>query len=346
MINPYQSRSPVGDSALLFGRWHELREAAAFIGAAQSVALVGPPRIGKSSLLLELMRPPAWAGLGLGDANLFVYVDCEALGEAEPGAIFGRLAGEIALALGARGLPPEPALEQAALRPARMALEAALRKLGQRGLRVVLALDGFERLAANGRLDVSFFNALRSVATRYQVVFLSASARPLIELTFSGSAEEILSSPFFNIFASIFLGCLEGPEARRLIREPAERAGSPFAPADVERLYALAGGHPFALQVACRHAFALGGHSAEAERRALSELHLHFEQIWEALTPAEREALRDIDSLAARAAGDATLRGLLRDLVQGCLLVAQGQGYGYPSRAWAEFVAARPADSP
>jgi hypothetical protein len=343
MINPYLSRGPVREPAMLFGREHELQEIVAFIRGIQSVSLVGPRKIGKTSLLLELMRPAAWQDLGLGSENLFIYLDCEVLGAGSHAEIFGQIANEIVAALEERELPAEPALEKAVTAPTRLALEAALRKLNQRGLRVVLVLDEFERLATNAELDVNFFNTLRSIAGRYQVAFLTASARPLIELTFSGRSQEILSSPFFNIFAPVFLGCLEEPQARRLMREPSGRTGTAFALETEDFLYELVGGHPFALQVACFHAFDTRGDQAETERRTLRELQAHFQYTWHNLTPDEHGALRELPSLPARAAGDTVLRGVLRDLVQKCLLVAAGQGYRYPSRAWAEFVAAQSA---
>src|SRR5262249_15422181 len=159
--------------------------------------------------------------------------------------------------------------------PTRLAFEAAIRKLNQRGLRVTLILDEFERLSTNPQLDLNFFNALRSIAGRYQFVFLTASARPLIELTYSGRSQEILSSPFFNISAPVFLGLPAKDDAYRLMREPMQRAGAAFEPAVEDFLYDLAGGHPLALQVACFHAFEARGDHGEIERRALRELEAH-----------------------------------------------------------------------
>ena len=81
MNNPYLSRGPVRDPEMLFGRTHELHEIAAFLRGTQSVSIIGPRKIGKTSLLLQLMRPAGWPGLGMGDDNLFVYLDCEVLGD-------------------------------------------------------------------------------------------------------------------------------------------------------------------------------------------------------------------------------------------------------------------------
>jgi serine/threonine-protein kinase len=332
---------------MLFGRMHELREIAAFVAASQSVSIVGPRKIGKTSLIYSLVRPSSWPDLRLDTNNLFVYLDCEVLGEGAHAEIFGQFAAEMIAALDERGLDPEPALEAATARPTRLTFEAAVRKLNQRGLRVTLILDEFERLSTNPQLDVNFFNALRSIAGRYQFVFLTASARPLIDLTYSGRSQEILSSPFFNIFAPVFLGLLAREDAYQLMREPMRKAASGFTPATEDFLYNLVGGHPLGLQVACFYAFELQDDYAEIERRTLREVEAHFAYTWRNLTPAEQDALRRVDDAAARASGDTTVRGLLRDLVQKCLLVADAgaegapQQYRYPSRAWAQFVAAQ-----
>ncbi len=187
------------------GRGHVLDEIAAFLRHDQSVSIVGPPGSGKTALLLHLMQPATRPSLGLDGNNLFVYFDCEALGTATHQTIFGRFVAGMAAALRAQGLPEEPGLRAVAENSTRLAFEATVRKLNQRGLRIVLILDAFERLSGNPHLDVSFYNVLRSIAGRYQVVFLTASVRPLIELTYSSHPEEIVSSPFFNIFAPCFL---------------------------------------------------------------------------------------------------------------------------------------------
>lgn len=345
MNNPYISRGPVRIPEMFFGREHELQEIAAFLAGNQSVSMIGPRKIGKTSLLFHLLRPEIWPTIGLDERNLFIYLDCEVLGEGGHAEIFGQFAAEMAAALDERGLPPEPALETALTRPTRLSFEAAVRKLNQRGLRVVLILDEFERLSTNSALDVNFFNALRSAAGRYQLAFITASARPLIELTYSGRSQEILSSPFFNIFAPLFLGLLSREESLALIREPAAHAGRPFPEESQAFIYELAGGHPLALQVACFHAWRAAGDHAAIEQQTLQELEAHFQYAWHNLTPAEQETLHHIARNPARAESGTTMRGVLRDLVQKCLLVADGESYRYSSRAWACFVAAQPLTS-
>lgn len=349
MSNPYVARGPLRNPAMFFGRQHELNEISAFLKSNQSVSLVGPRKIGKTSLLFHLMRPETQQKIGLGEQTLFAYLDCEVLGEGSHDEIFGQFAGELAAALDERQLPPEPALDEAVARPNRLAFERAVRRLNQRGLRVALLLDEFERLSTNPSLDVNFFNALRSAAGRYQLAYITASARPLIQLTYSGRSQEILSSPFFNIFAPLFLGLLAEGEARQLICQPSTAQGVSIPPAIEDFLYTYAGGHPLAMQVACFYAFDEVSKNPTAadphviEPRASQELAAHFEYYWHNLTPAEQSALRHISELAERAPSDTTLRAVLRDLAQKCLLVSEGGAYRYSSKAWAGFVAIQEA---
>ncbi|MEW5869964.1 MAG: protein kinase [Chloroflexota bacterium] len=343
MTNPYIYRGPVRSPDMFFGRELELREIIAFLNGNQSVSIVGPRKIGKTSLLFHLMRTENWPALGMQPENLLAYLDCEVLGEGGHEEIFATFAAEIAAALDERGLPPEPILESAIDQPTRLSFERAIRKLNQRNLRVVLVLDEFERLSTNPSLDVNFFNSLRSAAGRYRLAYITASAQPLIHLTYSGRSQEILSSPFFNIFAPMHLGLLPEAEARQIICQPAQRVESPF-PAEVEDfIFSLVGGYPLGLQVACFHAqeALLSDHApdlSEIERRTMQELHPHFEYYWHNLTLLEQDALRRVPEAAARAPSDTTLRAILRDLVQKCLLLAEGGAYYYSSRAWANFI--------
>ena len=341
MQNPYVSRGPVRRPEMFYNRDHDLEEISAFLRGNQSISIVGPRKIGKTSLLFHLLRPEVQAELGLGGEYLFVYLDCEVLGNCKVEEIFGQFAADMTAALEEQKLPAEPALEAAVARPTRLSFEAAVRQLNRRGLRVALILDEFERLSANPNLDLNFFNALRSAAGRYQLVYLTASARPLIQLTYSGQSQDVLSSPFFNIFAPVFLGLMPEADARCLIREPAGRAGVPFSPAMEDFIYDLSGGHPLALQIACFHALDHPGDRETVEREAMQELSAHFEYYWRNLSEAEQSTLRHLADAAQREALDTTLRGVLRDLEQKCLLVNVDGVYRYPTRAWELFMVAQ-----
>ena len=343
MNNPYVARGPLRNPEMFYGRADELSEIAAFLNGNQSVSIVGPRRIGKTSLLYHLMRPDTWHSLGMGRDNLFVYLDSAILAGNSQQEIFAQFSSEMRIALHTQGQMPEPALETAIATPTRIAFEAAVRKLNQRGLRVVMILDEFELLSTNSQVDVNFFNSLRSGAGRLQLAFLTASAQPLLELTYSTQSQEILSSPFFNIFAQIFLGLLAEGEARALIRTPMEGAGVVVDDQLEDFVYELVGGHPLGLQMACFHAFGMPDDFAEIQRRTLYELGDHLQYYWNHLSPTERDVLGHLSDAVQREGNDPTIRVTLRDLMRKCLLIRAQTSYDYPSRAWAEFVRGQPS---
>jgi hypothetical protein len=320
------------------GRAYELNEIGTFLHGNQSISIVGPRKIGKTLLMLHLMRAETMATLGIRGENLFVYIDCQVLSRGRQDEIFAHFCDQVAAALRTLDLEPEPALKDAISKPPRSTFELALRKLNQRGLKVVLMLDEFEQLTMNPHADVSFYNALRSAAGRLPLVFLTGSARPLIELTCFDSSKEILSSPFFNIFAQLFLGLLSQTEARNLIRAPMEAGGIVVGWRLEDFIYRLVGGHPLALQIACFHAWEGPEDLHNIELRTMQELEAHFQYDWEDLSPAERDVLRHPAEAGLQAAGNPALMVLLRDLTRKCLLVKTGASYTYPSKAWAEFV--------
>jgi hypothetical protein len=344
--NPYTARGPLQDARMFSGREYELNEIGAFLHGNQSISIVGPRKIGKTSLMLHLMRPETMATLGIGRENLFVYIDCQALSSGRQDEIFAHFCSQVAAALRTQGLQPEPALKAMVSKPGRSTFETALRKLNQCGLKVVLILDEFEQLAMNPHVDVSFYNALRSAAGRLRLVFLTASARPLIELTCFDSSKKILSSPFFNIFAQLYLGLLSQRDAGNLIRAPMEAGGIVVTSRLEDFIYQLVGGHPLALQIACFQTWEGPEDLHNIELRTLQELEAHFQYDWEDLSPAERDVLRHPPEAGSQEAGNPALKIVLRDLTRKCLLVHTGGSYRYPSKAWAEFISAQPFPHP
>jgi hypothetical protein len=123
--------------------------------------------------------------------------------------------------------------------------ERFLRRLIQPGWKPILLLDEFERMSHNPHLDPDFFSGLRALATRYPIAYVTASKHPLLELTYANAST--LSSPFFNIFASIRLGLFAEAESRDLLAGLSSRGQVTFAPATIEVILDLAGPHPWYL---------------------------------------------------------------------------------------------------
>jgi hypothetical protein len=83
-------------------------EIANYLRADQSVSVVGPRRIGKSSLLQHLRRDSTRAAVLMGPENLLVYQDCAVLAGGPETEVHAQLCMEISTALGLWP-GPEPA---------------------------------------------------------------------------------------------------------------------------------------------------------------------------------------------------------------------------------------------
>jgi hypothetical protein len=179
-----------------------------------SVALVGEPEIGKSSLLYHLCATqadwfPSAKAIYLDLATVVDEVDfC-----AEVLARLGRELGDL------------------------RALKRALREE-----QVVLLLDEVERLA-----DAAFsplHGLLRALAQGRTLTLVVASRSPLAQVLPDTSP----TSPLHNIFTEKRLGPFDSDEARAFLDHRLRRTGMTFAPEEVERLMMESGGHPARLQ--------------------------------------------------------------------------------------------------
>ena len=56
-LNPFFHRGPIRDPVMFHGRRTEVAQALALLGQGQSLSIVGPRRMGKTSLLLHITNP-------------------------------------------------------------------------------------------------------------------------------------------------------------------------------------------------------------------------------------------------------------------------------------------------
>ena len=287
--NPFYHRGPIHDARFFRDRSEEIAQARQLLSLGQSIAIVGPRRIGKSSLLLHLARLA-----GRDDRDCYVYFDCEAWAGAAPEALHALLVEALA---GAQGRSLAFSADSSHVLPYRE-FRSAVRAAITPGQRLIFLLDEFESLSANPHLDAGFFSGLRALATAGEVAFVTASARSLGWLTFAEPSA--LSSPFFNIFTQIRLKPFSDDAAAALVRDLAAEAGAPMADSTVELVLELAGSHPFFVQMAAYYAFAhldaaTGALSPAARREVRAEFvaqaEPHWRYAWLELAPAERKAL-------------------------------------------------------
>ena len=334
--NPFYHRGAIRRPEEFYGREAEISQILGLLRNGQSVSLIGPRRIGKSSLLLHLARPEVRVSHNLGQPDsLFVAIDCQEFGGSPPEEVYEALLSELLDRAADAGLELQAGERFGTYR----ALDRVLNQIYRQDISVVVLLDEFELLAANERLTPYFFARLRGLTTKYGLAYLTASQRPLFDIT---ADEEILSSPFFNIFVTLPLGLYSETEARGLLADRLEGTGVDFSGALCDHLIYLVGPHPFFLHIAGYHAFQAILQERPLERE-YNLAHLdapieveadsHLGYLWQNLSPEEQYALtiRDgpIDSL--------------RLLEQQCLLEPVRQGapdeeYRYTSELLRRFV--------
>jgi hypothetical protein len=343
--NPFFHRGPIHQREYFFNRQREVGQALGLLRNLQNVALVGPRRIGKTSLLFHMADPAIHADHGLSpDEYVFAYLDGEELTELDAGQIRRAMVEELVAALGAdrygdaaqatTGVLPDGPLTYRAFRQ-------AVRQLTKRGPKLILCFDEFECLGANRHLGPSFFTSLRGLASQFNVAYVTASKALIQALTYAHAGT--LSSPFFNTFAHLHVGLFSREDAQGLIEKPAAKAGVPFPSELRDYVVRLAGPHPLLLQIAGFHAFeqwhVQGGELNEGGRKRLrrrfaAEAEPHFEYYWRQLSEGDRYTLGALPLTQE----DEARREAIRRLEQVCLIRRTDQAYAYLSPVFQDFV--------
>jgi len=333
--NPFFHRGAIRRVEDFVGREAEINQMLGLLYNGQSVSLIGPRRIGKSSLLLHLCHAAVRSPHRLDPPHaLFVMLDCQEMAGSPPEEVYELMLDGLLDAAAEAGLSIDQAEQPGTYR----ALDRTLQQVYQQGAAVVVLLDEFELLAANQHLTPYFFARLRGLTTKYGLAYLTASQRPLFAIT---AEEEVLSSPFFNIFVTVPLGLFGEAEARELLRQRLSRTSVSFSDELTAYLLWLVGWHPFFLHIAGYHAVqALIAREARPLARPEepnlaavdgpieieSESHLGY--LWQNLLPEEQHVLAIADGPVES----------LRQLEQQCLLVNQDGQYRYSSEILRRFV--------
>jgi len=290
--NPYVHRGPIKDPSHFYGRAEETQDLLLHTAKGQSVSIVGPRRIGKTSLLLHLCHSAQAVEPGTGPRHLFVFLDCQRKPVAGQADIYQWMWDEIS--------------KEAQWDKARSAtvqsgeeFEKAVGELCDDGFELTLLIDEFELMAENSQLSTDFFTRLRGLAVAYPVSYVTSSVKPLSDLEYSDRS--VLSSPFFNIFHPQHLGFLKPEEAQEFVIKPVQAMeGLPvYTDAEISFLFEMAGYHPALLQIACYYLFEHKVKSGawdtwaeqEVRQKYRDDVMDHFRYVWQQLTPGQRKAM-------------------------------------------------------
>lgn len=328
--NPYYHRGPIREARHFFDRARETALALQMVRNRQSVSVIGPRRIGKTSLLFHLADSTVRSESDLAPEEcLFVYINGEILGGLSKSDILRSMLQETVAQTGReRGDIPQLVDQRS--------FEQVIRESVQHGQHVVYLIDEFECLSENPHLDTHFFSLLRSLTVRYSIVTVSQA--PLLTLLQGRQ----LSSHLFNVFEPIHLGLFSEADARQMIHGPSQAVGVGFSKRAEDFILDLAGPHPFFLQIACYRAFELSREDSsfggqvrrQLEKRVQADLKCHFEYFVNGLSDEERRALARLLDTGRSENSTAVLEALERK----CLVRQHDGRYTFVSRAFARFV--------
>jgi hypothetical protein len=245
------------------------------------IAILGERRVGKTSLLRYV-----WSvARGLPGLRA-AWMNLQSLNPPNPGTFYETLS---------RTLQREGLLASEREFQDSQDLQDYLHELPA-GDHLVLFLDEFQIIAYVDAFSREFFDNLRAIADTLPITYVVASTVPLHRVM----PDDLHSSPFSNIFMIYRLGSLTDQEADALIRFPPEaaRGVEEFA----GEIRALAGGHPWLLQMACSTAWDLREASGgKPDPVALHDTFMErardlYQYLWDHSSPDEKRNLLTLAS--------------------------------------------------
>jgi hypothetical protein len=265
MPNPFFYGGRINRPEQFVGRKREVQEIfstleTAHTGQLQSVSVVGPRRIGRSSLLYHLNQV---YDKYLKEPNryVFVYIDLQQAGCNTLSGLLGTIVSAIRKNIGQNQPTANLSLSQ---------FEETIRQLcgtGRNRRYLVVCLDGFERLTDNPEeFTDELYDSWRSLISSGCIAFIVASQTQLDVL----SSQKKLTSDFFNVFRLIKLNEFEPEEVKDLLKL-GRNCDRPFSDEDCKKIRKLAGRHPLRLQVACSLLYEAKGRGESVNWRALTQ---------------------------------------------------------------------------
>lgn len=214
---PFFTGGRINHPSQFFNREQLLRELRAELNKHNSISLVGPSQIGKSSLLYFLYLTQAdWS-----PDTWVEYIDLQRIVDESDfcETVLARLG-----------------LEGTSLRQLKRALEEQP---------MILLLDEVERIVEPD-FSPHLHNLLRSLAQEPTFAMCVATQRPLVEVFLPSTPGGV--SPFHNIFTTKLVPPFTPAEARAFLNERLASAGVRFSGAEIEHLLQESQGHPARLQ--------------------------------------------------------------------------------------------------
>lgn len=281
-VNPYHPGRIVSNIEMFFGRIAERQLLRTQLAQGISSAIVGARRIGKSSLLYYLTNHETFDP---DHAFCFAYLNLHDGRYQSPADLLNETLAQWAAAL---SQPTPPRLKQAT-----HFIQMA-QALASAGPRLVLALDGFERMLKRpSPLNKELLTSWHKASDSGYLIYLITATQPLATLL----PQHDLPASFAALFAQVNIGLLTPEEATAMAYEPLRRLNAPLLPAAAAELLRLGGTHPFYLQMAGRHLVTQAQMGIYQPRQLaqdfLLEAEPYWQRLWEELPPLAQKLLAE-----------------------------------------------------
>ena len=228
------------------GRLTELNRVAGRLYNGQSIAVIGQPHIGKTSML-EFINDSIARRKQFGDSfgnNFFVFLDVLAAQGIRAQADFWK---HVLTPL--RSSEYASQYEYAAQEAYNnFALEQVFNHLGNEGCKLILMLDEFDTLLSHPVLNTpDFYGGLRTLASRSGgFALVIAARRSLDQLNQLTQQLNPHGSPYFNVFIEFQLGALKYDAMMALL----DQGGEHITENDRKYIERVSGRHPYLTQIA------------------------------------------------------------------------------------------------
>ncbi len=289
-LNPYFNLIAIRSSDMFFGRADLLRRLYTAVTNRQSVAVVGSRHIGKSSFLLcaSLTEIQERFDFDLS-RHIFVYIDLrEYLHKTSADFFHAVSRGIISRCPGSLNVQLQPNEN------GEDTFQSLLEQIQEQEFFPVLLLDAFDNVTLNKHFDPEFFAFLRSQGSLGKISYVTATVAPLAQVCH----QDIVDSPFFNIFYNYALGPFTLNESQELITIPSEKACLPFTEEEKSWILQMAGRHPFFIQRVCYALFEeklseSNGRIKYIKKLIYQDLQPHFQDTWVRLPEKDQSQLQD-----------------------------------------------------
>lgn len=283
--NPYVYGKMITDPKNFFGRKNHLALLIDYARKMQDVSILGKRRIGKSSLLLYfsnlIRKTEEFRNV------ISIYIDFQDERTHSVEGFVDNVCKKIVHEVGKSvfSIPSQLNLSQ---------LQDSIEDMYlRRKVKTILCIDEFAVVTNYpNEFNNQFFESLRSFGQTDYFSLYIATEMPLSELCEKNN----ISSPFYNIFATLHLGLLTLKEARQLIETPLQNGNLQFSEREISYVIQTAGQHPFYTQMLCHKLFDYKKSHQDADFSILDnqfalEAWPHFDHLWSRLSDDEKNAI-------------------------------------------------------